>query len=56
MIPSSTIFLAIAGVVLIAGTLISLIMAVRTYLKYPGKSLVTCPETRNAAAVHVDAG
>ena len=56
MIPTSTILLVIAGVVLIVGTLISLIMAVRTYLKYPSKSLVTCPETGKAAAVHVDAG
>ena len=56
MIPTSTILLIIAGVVLIVGTLISLIMAVRTYLKYPSKSLVTCPETRKPAAVHVNAG
>ncbi len=56
MIPTSTISLVIAGVVLIAGTFIGLIMAVRTCLKYPGKSLVTCPETQKPAAVHVNAG
>jgi hypothetical protein len=32
MIPTSTILLVIAGVVLIAGTFIGLIVAVRTYL------------------------
>lgn len=56
MIPTSTIFLVIAGLVLIAGTSIGLIMATRTYFKYRGKRLVTCPETRNPAAVHVNAG
>ncbi len=56
MIPTSTILLVIASVVLVAGTFISLIMAARTYLKYRGKRLVTCPETRDPAAVHVNAG
>jgi hypothetical protein len=49
-------FVSNCGVVLIVGTLISLIMAVSTYLKYPSKSLVTCSETGKAAAVHMDAG
>jgi hypothetical protein len=56
MIPTSTILLVIAGIVLIAGTFIGIFMALRTYLRYPSKSLVTCPETRKAAAVHVNAG
>ena len=56
MIPTSTILLVIAGMILAAGTLIGLIMVTRTYLKYRGKRLVTCPETRNPAAVHVNAG
>jgi hypothetical protein len=56
MIPTSTISLAIAGMILVAGALIGLIMATRTYLKYRGKRLATCPETRNPAAVHVNAG
>ena len=56
MIPTSTILLVIAGIVLILGAFIGLIMTARTYLKYPRKSLVTCPETRKPAAVHVDAG
>jgi hypothetical protein len=56
MIPTSTILLVIAGAILLAGTSIGLIMVTRTYLKYRGKRLVTCPETRNPAAVHVNAG
>jgi len=56
MISTSTILSVIVGVVLIAGTVIGLIMAARTYLKYRGMSLVTCPETRRPAAVHVNAG
>jgi hypothetical protein len=56
MIPTSTILLVIAGIVLIAGTFIGIFMALRTYLRYPRKSLVTCPETRKPASVHVNAG
>ena len=56
MIPTSTMLLVIVGMLLIAGTSIGLILATRTYLKYRGKGLVTCPETRNPAAVHVNAG
>ena len=55
MIPTSTILILIAGLVLTASASVGLIMAVRTYLKYRGKSLVTCPETRNPAAVRVNA-
>jgi hypothetical protein len=56
MIPTSTILSVIVGVVLIAVAVIGLIMAARTYLKYLGKSLVTCPEMRKPAAVHVNGG
>jgi len=56
MIPTSMILLVMAGIVLFAGILIGLLVAVRTYLRYRGKRLVTCPETRNPAAVHVNAG
>jgi len=56
MIPTSTILILIAGLVLTAVAFVGLIMAVRTHLKYRGKSLVTCPETRNPAAVRVNAG
>jgi hypothetical protein len=54
MIPISTILFVIAAVV--AALLIVLPVAARTYLKYRGKRVVTCPETRMPAAVHVDAG
>jgi hypothetical protein len=56
MIPTSTIFLVSTGIILVAGAFIGIIMALRTYLKYSRKSLVTCPETRMPAAVHVNAG
>jgi hypothetical protein len=56
MIPTSTILIDIAGVALAAGALMGLRTGMRTYLKYRGKSLVTCPETRTPAAVKVDAG
>jgi hypothetical protein len=56
MIPISATLLVIVGLVSIAGTSIGLIMATRTYLRYRGKRLVTCPETRNPAAVRVNAG
>jgi hypothetical protein len=56
MIPNSTILFVIAGVILIAGAFVALIMAAHTYLKYRGKRLVTCPETRKPAAVHVNSG
>jgi hypothetical protein len=32
------------------------VLAFRNYLRYRGKRLVTCPETHQAAAVHVNAG
>jgi hypothetical protein len=42
--------------VLLAGTLVfGMIVGVRNYLRYRGQRLVTCPETHQAAAVHVDA-
>jgi hypothetical protein len=56
MIPTSTILFVISTVVLVATAIIGLIVAVRMYLTYRGKSLVTCPETRKPAAVNVDAG
>src|SRR5262245_18646713 len=56
MIPTSMILLVLVSVVFIAGAIIGLMMATRTYLKYRGKRLVTCPETRNPAVVHLVAG
>jgi hypothetical protein len=46
----------LAIVILAAGSLFAITVAVRTYLRYRGKSLVTCPETRKPVAVRVDAG
>jgi len=49
-------FLLIATLVLAAGVLmVGCIIGVRTYLRYRGKMLVTCPETGKPAAVKVDA-
>lgn len=43
-------------VVLAAGAVVfGLTVALRTYLKYRGQRVITCPETRQAAAVHVNA-
>ncbi|MBZ5701361.1 MAG: hypothetical protein LAN84_05890 [Acidobacteriia bacterium] len=49
-------FLLIATLVLAAGViLVGCFVGVRTYLRYRGKMLITCPETGKAAAVKVDA-
>jgi hypothetical protein len=56
MIPTSTMLLVIVGIAFITATVIGLTITVRCYRKYWGKSLVTCPETRNPASVHVNAG
>ena len=52
---SATILIAIFVLVLAAGLFVSgLIPAVRTFFRYRGKRLITCPETHKAAAVDVD--
>ncbi|MGB7728594.1 MAG: hypothetical protein WBL50_11210 [Candidatus Acidiferrum sp.] len=43
-------------VLLIGGMVFGMVLAFRTYWRYRGQRLVTCPETKQAAAVHVDAG
>jgi hypothetical protein len=46
-----------AVLVLLVGTLVfGIALGVRHYLRYRGQRLVTCPETHQAAAVHVNAG
>jgi len=46
-----------AILVLLIGTIVfGAVVAVRNYLRYRGQRLVTCPETHQAAAVHVNAG
>lgn len=55
MILSNLILAAV--LVLLIGTLIfGITLGVRNYLRYRGQRLVTCPETHQAAAVHVNAG
>jgi hypothetical protein len=51
---TSASFLVIARLVLSAGAVIAFFLVPRVYLKCRGERLVTCPETRKAAAVHVD--
>ena len=44
-----------AVIVLVAGAVtFGLTVALRTYVKYRGKRLITCPETHRAAAIHVN--
>ena len=43
-------------VLLIGAMVFGLAMVLRTYLRYRGQRLVTCPETHRPAAVHVNAG
>lgn len=46
-----------AILVLVIGSMVfGGVLAFRSYLRYRGRRLVTCPETHRAAAVHVDAG
>jgi hypothetical protein len=46
-----------AILVLLVGTLVfGIAMSFRTYLRYRGKRIITCPETHHPAAVHVDVG
>lgn len=51
----SSLILAGILVVLVGGVLYGLRQVTRTYLRYRGQRLVTCPETQRPAAVHVDA-
>src|SRR5271169_515761 len=55
MILSNLIFAAIL-VFLIGSIVFGIHSAFRTYLRYRGQRLVTCPETHEPAAVHVNAG
>ena len=51
----TNLILAAIMVVLIGGSVFGMVLAVRTYLRYRGQRLVTCPETDRPAAVQVDA-
>jgi len=48
--------LAAVLVILVATLAYGITVGARDYMRYRGKRLVTCPETHQAAAVHVDAG
>jgi hypothetical protein len=51
----TNLILAAILAVLIGGSVFGLVLAFRTYLRYRGQRLVTCPETHQPAAVHVNA-
>jgi len=46
--------LAAIAILLAGGIAYSLYASMRTYSRYRGKRLITCPETQNPAAVHVN--
>jgi hypothetical protein len=50
----STLILAEIAVLLIGAVAFAVTMAVRAYSRYRGKRVITCPETANHAAVHVN--
>jgi hypothetical protein len=52
----SILILAAITVVLVGAVAVGLTVAVRAYMKYRGKRVITCPETQHPAAVHVNAG
>jgi hypothetical protein len=43
-------------ILLVIGAVYALTIAVRTYRHYHGERVITCPETRKPAAVHIDLG
>lgn len=55
MVLGNIILLAIL-VLLIGAIAFGIALAFRTYLRYRGQRIITCPETHRPAAVHVDVG
>jgi len=53
---ASNLILVAIAVLLVGGVVFSLTLAIQTYLRYRGQRLITCPETKNAAAVRVNVG
>jgi hypothetical protein len=51
----SSLILVTFTVLAVGAIVIGLVMALRAYVKYRGERVITCPETHQAAAVHVDA-
>jgi hypothetical protein len=50
----SMLALTLIAVLLLGALAVVCTMAFRAYLRYRGKRVITCPETENPAAVHVD--
>jgi hypothetical protein len=46
--------LAIAGIIAAVGLSFGLAVTVGSYLRYGGKRVVKCPETKQPAAVHIN--
>jgi len=51
---SSNLILMIVGILLAVIVAFALAMALRSYLRYRGERVITCPETKQPAAVHID--
>ena len=51
----SNLILAMIVVLAVGAVVFGLTVALRTYVKYRGERVITCPETHQAAAVHVNA-
>jgi hypothetical protein len=51
----SNLIVALIVVLAVGAVVFGLTVALRTYLKYRGQRVITCPETHHAAAVHVNA-
>jgi hypothetical protein len=51
----SNLILATIIVLAVGAIVFGLTVALRTFVKYRGERVITCPETHQAAAVHVDA-
>ncbi len=49
-----TLLLAAIVVLLVGAVAFGMTFALRTYLRYRGKRVITCPESQNPAAVHVN--
>ncbi len=53
--PFSGLYFVVVGLVLLAVAALLITVVVQNFLKYRGDRLVTCPETKAPAAVHVNA-
>lgn len=51
---ASNLILAAIGLLLVSGIIFSVALSIRTYLRFRGQRIITCPETQNPAAVHVN--